>query len=45
VIAVNTIDPVKGRDPFTGDEVACYLNLLNRRWSVTAVKAACNAIP
>lgn len=38
----NTIDAVKGRDPWAAGEVCVYKNLLNGRWSITAVKGSDN---
>ncbi len=35
---MNTIDPVKVRDPYAAGEVCVYKNLNNGRWSITAVK-------
>ena len=39
---MTTIDAVKGRDPYAVGEVCVYKNLLNRRWSITAVKGSDN---
>ena len=36
------IDAIKGRDPYAAGEVAVYKNLLNGRWSITAVKGSDN---
>jgi hypothetical protein len=36
------IDAVKGRDPWAAGEVCVYKNLLNGRWSITAVKGSDN---